>query len=505
MTTISDEPRSVTDVAAELAIRAQAYIDGAYVDAASGETFDCVSPIGGEVIATVAACDAADIDRAVAGARATFESGVWSRIAPEAAQAGARAPRRAHGRARGGARAPRDDRHGQADPRRRARGRPEVAPSASPGSARRSTRSTTRSRRRGPRRSLITREPLGVVGAVVPWNFPLLMAAWKLGPALAAGNCVVLKPAEQSPLSALRLAELATEAGHPGRRLQRRARASARRPAQALGAAHGRRHDRASPARPRSASCFLAYSGESNMKRVVARVRRQVAAHRPRRLRPTSTRAATRGRRGIFYNQGEVCNAGSRLLVHEPVQDELLEKVVAVARAHPARRPARPGDAHGRDRRRGASSTACSATSRPGKSEGAGLHARRQPGRARTPAATTSSRRSSTPSRNDMRIAREEIFGPVLSAISFTDVERGDHDRERHDLRPRGGGLDARLDTRPQGRARAPRRHRLGEHARRGDITCPFGGFKQSGFGRDRSLHALDKYTDLKAIWIALS
>ncbi len=207
---------------------------------------------------------------------------------------------------------------------------------------------------------MIMREPLGVVGAVVPWNFPLLMACWKLGPALATGNSVILKPAEQSPLTAIRLAELAVEAGIPEGVLQRRAglrrdrRPGARPP-------HGRGHDRLHRLdRGRQVLPPLLRRVEHEAGR--ARVRRQVAEHRHRRLRRPRRRRAPRSAWGIFYNQGEVCNAGSRLLVHESVKDELLEKVVAVARAHRAGRPARPEDADGRDRRRDAD--------RPG----AGLH-----------------------------------------------------------------------------------------------------------------------------------
>ena len=149
MTTTTEEPRTVTDVVADLSIRAQAFIDGAYVDAVSGETFDCVSPIGGEVVATVAAGDSADVDRAVAGARAAFESGAWSRLAPKKRK---QALQRLAGLMAEHAEELallETDRHGQADPRRAVGRRPERRPSASPGTARRSTRSTTRSRRRG--------------------------------------------------------------------------------------------------------------------------------------------------------------------------------------------------------------------------------------------------------------------------------------------------------------------------------------------------------------------
>ena len=203
------------EVLTGLSIRSQAFIDGEYVDAVSGETFDCVNPADGRVIASVAACDAEDVDRAVRGARAAFESGVWSRLAPKQRK-------RVLVRLSGLIREHRDELAqletlDMGKPIRDSRGvdvpaaadciayfgeaidkiYDEVAPT-------------------GPSDVvMIVREPLGVVGAVVPWNFPLLMASWKVGPALAAGNSVVLKPAEQSPLTAIRLAELAIEAGVP--------------------------------------------------------------------------------------------------------------------------------------------------------------------------------------------------------------------------------------------------------------------------------------------------
>ena len=220
MTTISEGPRSVADAVAGLDIRAQAFIDGAYVDAVSGETFDCRQPDqrrgrrlrrGGRLGR-----------RRSRGRRCAGRVRVRRLVAPRAeeAEAGAPAAGRADGRPRRRARAPRDDRHGQADPRREERRR--AARDRVHRLVRRGDRQgLRRDRADGPERHVsIVREPLGVVGAVVPWNFPLLMASWKLGPALATGNSVVLKPAEQSPLTALRLAELAAEAGIPAGVLQ---------------------------------------------------------------------------------------------------------------------------------------------------------------------------------------------------------------------------------------------------------------------------------------------
>jgi 4-guanidinobutyraldehyde dehydrogenase / NAD-dependent aldehyde dehydrogenase len=216
--------QTVDDALTNLSVRSQAFVDGAYVDAASGETFDCINPATGRTIASVAAGDAEDIDRAVNGARAAFESGVWSRLAPKKRK-------RVLVRL---AELVREHRDELALLETLDMGKPirdsrtvdvplaaeciayygeaidkvydEVAPTG-PGDV-----------------VKLVREPLGVVGAVVPWNFPLLMASWKVGPALATGCSVVLKPAEQSPLTALRLAELAARGGSAGRRAAGRAR-----------------------------------------------------------------------------------------------------------------------------------------------------------------------------------------------------------------------------------------------------------------------------------------
>ena len=212
--------QTLDDVLTGVTIRSQAFVDGAYVDAASGETFDCVSPGTGRTIAQVASCDAEDVDRAVAGARRAFESGVWSRLAPKQRK-------RVLLRFAELIREHRDELAlletlDVGKPIRDSRGvdvplaaeciayygeaidkiYDEVAPTGPDDVV------------------MLVREPLGVIGAVVPWNFPLLMASWKLGPALATGNSIVLKPAEQSPLTALRIAELASEAGVPDGVLQ---------------------------------------------------------------------------------------------------------------------------------------------------------------------------------------------------------------------------------------------------------------------------------------------
>jgi acyl-CoA reductase-like NAD-dependent aldehyde dehydrogenase len=499
MTTISEGPPSVADAVAGLDIRSKAFIDGAYVDAASGETFDCVSPITGEVVAQVAAGDTADVDRAVAGARAAFESGAWSRLAPKkrkrvlqklAGLMSEHAEELALLETIDMGKPIRDATnvdvplateciawYGEAIDKVY----DEIAPT-------------------GPDAHVsIVREPLGVVGAVVPWNFPLLMTTWKLGPALATGNSVVLKPAEQSPLTALRLAELASEAGLPDGVLQ-----VVPGFGETAGQAIGRHADVDMITFTGSTEVgkyFLRYSGESNMKRVALECGGK-SPHIVTRECGDLDAAATAVAWGVFYNQGEVCNAGSRLLVHSEVKDELLEKVVAVADR------IRPGDPLDPKTRMGAivDDTQLDRVLgyiEAGTSEGAALHLGGSRVREETGGYYVEPTIFDAVS-NDMRIAREEIFGPVLSAISFDELD--DAIAIANDTIY---GLSAGIWTDDVNVAhRAARAIRAGvvwvNTFDAGDISSPFGGFKQSGFGRDKSIHALDKFTDLKAIWIAL-
>jgi acyl-CoA reductase-like NAD-dependent aldehyde dehydrogenase len=499
MTTISEGPRSVADAVAGLDIRSKAFVDGGYVDALSGETFDCVSPITGEVVAQVAACDTADVDRAVAGARAAFESGAWSRLAPKkrkrtlqklAGLMSEHAEELALLETIDMGKPIRDATnvdvplateciawYGEAIDKVY----DEIAPTGHDAHV------------------SIVREPLGVVGAVVPWNFPLLMSSWKLGPALATGNSVVLKPAEQSPLTALRLAELASEAGIPDGVLQ-----VVPGFGETAGQALGRHADVDMIAFTGSTEVgkyFLRYSGESNMKRVALECGGK-SPHIVTRECGDLDAAATAVAWGVFYNQGEVCNAGSRLLVHSDVKDELLEKVVAVADR------IRPGDPLDPKTRMGAivDDTQLERVLgyiEAGTSEGAALHLGGSRVREETGGYYVEPTIFDAVS-NDMRIAREEIFGPVLSAISFDELD--DAIAIANDTIY---GLSAGIWTDDVNVAhRAARAIRAGivwvNTFDAGDISSPFGGFKQSGFGRDKSIHALDKFTDLKAIWIAL-
>lgn len=480
-----------------LDFRHQAYIHGRYVAAASGETFDCVSPIDGRLLTRVAAGDAEDIDRAVASARDAFESGVWrdqhprdrKRVLLKLADLV-----RAHGEELALLETldmgkPISDSSGIDIPLSARciayyaeaidKIYDEVGPTG-PGAL-----------------SLVLREPLGVIGAVVPWNFPLMMAVWKLAPALAVGNSVVLKPAEQSPLTALRLAELATVAGLPDGVLN-----VVPGFGETAGQALGRHMDvdmLTFTGSTEVGKYFMRYSGESNLKRVSL----ECGGKTPHIIMddaPDLAAAAQAAAGGIFFNQGEVCNAGSRLLVHEAVKDEVLERVLEHSRRWQPADPLDPAT------RMGAMVDARQ-TERVlsyidiGQREGAAL----KTGGGRVLGETGGHYIAPTVFDgvdNSMRIAQEEIFGPVLSVLTFRD--RDEAFRIANDT---VYGLASAIWTRDITTAMtAARRIKAGSVwincFDAGDITTPFGGFKQSGFGRDKSLHALDKYTDLKSVWI---
>ena len=486
--------------ARSLAIEGRAFIDGSYVPAASAETFDCVSPIDGRVIAKVASTGAVDADRAVAAARRAFDRGVW-RLQP---------PRERKRVLLRFAELILEHRDELALLETLDMGKPisdslavdipstarcitwyaeaidkiydEVAPTSHDALA------------------LITREPIGVVAAIVPWNFPLIMAAWKIGPALAAGNSFILKPSEKSPLTAIRLGELASRAGIPDGVFNVLP-GFGHTAGQAL-AMHMDVDCIGFTGSTRTGKLMLQYSGQSNMKRVWL----ECGGKSPNIILadcPDLDRAAAAAASAIFFNQGEMCSAGSRLIIEESVRDAVLEKVVA------AGRKLVPGDPLDAATQLGAIVDDVQLQTVLGY-----IDAGREDG-ARMLAGGKRVRQESggfyvEPTvfgevRPDMRIAREEIFGPVLAAITVRDADEAVQVGNSVIY-----GLAAAVWTRDITRA-----HRIARALRSGmvyvncydadDITVPFGGFKQSGTGRDKSLHAFDKYTELKTTWIDLS
>jgi acyl-CoA reductase-like NAD-dependent aldehyde dehydrogenase len=483
-----------------LQFRTQAFIGGRYVDAASGATFASVDPATGRLLAQVAACDTRDVDQAVAAARAAFVAGSWSKQAPAARKkvlqrfaelilANAEELALIETLDMGkpihdslGVDIPAAARCIQwyAEAVDKIYG--EVAPTGSDALA------------------LITREPVGVVGAIVPWNFPLLMAAWKIGPVLAAGNSLVLKPSEKSPLSAVRVAQLASEAGIPDGVFN--VVPGLGMPAGKALALHMDVDCIAFTGSTATGRSIMQYAGQSNLKRVSL----ECGGKSPNIVLADYQdldKAARAAANAIFFNQGEMCSAGSRLLVHEDMREPLLQKVEEISRS------LQPGDPLDPQTRLGAIVDEVQMKRVLGYIEGGrreGANVRLGGQRVRKGSGGFFIEPTVFDGvRPRMQIAREEIFGPVLATLTFKTVEEAIE--MANDVIY---GLVAAVWTHDVTTA-----HRVARALRAGtvyvncydadDITVPFGGFKQSGIGRDKSLHAFDKYTELKTTWLDLS
>ena len=485
--------------AAAVRFRTRPFIAGDWWDDGDA-TFTCTSPRDGRPLAEVTAGGSAEVDAAVAAARQAFTDGRWSRMAP------ARRKQVLLGWA--------DHVEAHADElallMTLEMGKPisDCAGIEVPAllkTLRWYAEACDKLSDELPHvgadaLALVTREPVGVVGAIVPWNFPLTMAGWKLGPALATGNSVVLKPAEQSPLSALRLAELAAEAGLPDGVLNVVPGLGVE-----AGQALGRHHDvdvltfTGSGAVGRE---LLRYAADSNLKRVWL----ELGGKSPNIVfadAPDLEVAADMAAWGIFFNSGEMCTAASRLLVQRDIHDDVLAAVVDRARARRVGDPLDPATQMG---------PVVDAAQHQqvlgwidvGRAEGATLVTGGGPTLQETGGFYVEPTVFSDVA-TDMRIAREEIFGPVLSVIAFDDLD--DAVRIANDT---DYGLAAAVWTSDLRTAHtAARAIRAGtvwvNCYEEGDLTVPFGGMKQSGHGRDKSFHALDKFLELKTTWIDLS
>jgi 4-(gamma-glutamylamino)butanal dehydrogenase len=475
------------------------WIDGAPGEAASGETLPVISPIDGSRLTTIAAAGHADVDRAVAAARRSFDKGVWSRAAPaerkkvlhaiadliethalELAVLGVRdngteismALRAEPGSAAGTFRY-------YAEAVDKVYG--EIAPTAENVLG------------------LVHREPVGVVAAIVPWNFPLMIGAWKIAPALAAGNSVVLKPAESASLTLLRIAELCSEAGLPDGVLN-----VVTGHGSVTGEALGLHMDVDVLAFTGSGGVgrkLLEYSARSNLKRVYL----ELGGKSPNIVFADAAdldQAAKVSAFGIFRNSGQVCVAGSRLLVQRAIHNEVVDKVSAIASSM------KVGDPLDLSTQAGAVSSAeqlekdlhfvAEATREGAELKTGGKRILQETGGFYMQPTVFD---HVTP---QMPLAREEVFGPVLGVMVFDDEEEAVQLANSTVY-----GLAAAVWT-----ANLSTAHRMVRAIKAGvvhvntyggaDNTVPLGGVRQSGNGHDKSLHALDKYTDLKTAWIQL-
>ncbi|MEC5318145.1 aldehyde dehydrogenase [Brenneria populi subsp. brevivirga] len=482
--------------AAQLKFEGRAWIGDGYSDAESGAVLPSFNPATGDKLADIADCGAADVERAVRHARQAFDSGVWSRRAPaerrktlerlaqlmeEHSETLALLETLDMGKPIGDSMAfdiPESIRCLRFYAGAIETATDEVLPTPQDVLA------------------TVVREPVGVVAAVVPWNFPLMIGCWKLAPALAVGNSVIVKPAEQSSLSMLKLAELARQAGIPDGVFQvvtGRGAVAGR----ALGL-HNEVDCLAFTGSTATGRHFMRYAADSNLKRVWL----ECGGKSPhlvfagcRRLEQAAATAAA----AIFINQGEVCIAGSRLYVEDAIYERFIELLLREAQNY------LPGDPLDPQTRVGAM-----VDSAQHQRVIDGIDAALQAGaRLLTPMPAQAGGLYLNPTilacDNGNVAMRREIFGPVLGVCRFSGEEEALALANDTDY-----GLGAGLWTDDLSQAhRVSRRLNSGmvwvNCYADGAITMPFGGRKQSGFGRDKSVHALDKYTDPKSTWIQLA
>jgi len=479
-------------------MRKQLFINNEWRDAAGGKTLEVVNPATEEVIAEVASAEKSDVDAAVAAARAAFD-GPWGKLSARERgrliwKIGEKLMERADEMAR------LETLHN---------GKPifesrqiEIPAAAEcleyyAGWADKIMGETIPVK--GNYLTYTLREPIGVVAAIVPWNFPLLLAAWKVAPALACGNTVILKPASQTPLTALALGDIAIEVGLPPGVLN-----VVTGPGASVGQALVEH-----PGIDKIAFTGDTTTGKSIMRgaaETLKTITLELGGKSPNIvLSDADIDAALRGVAiGIFYGKGEVCAAGSRLLVDTSIKNEFIDKLAARTKKMVPGDPLDPKTRFGSVSSQKQMETVLRYIA-AGKSEGATLVA----GGGRTDIGTGKGYFVQptvfADVTQDMTIAREEIFGPVLAAIEFADLDEAI--AKANDTQY---GLAAGVWTRDIKKA-----HYVARKLQAGtvwvntynvyDTAAPFGGYKQSGFGREMSAHALQHYTQVKSVWVDLN
>jgi len=478
----------------------QLFIDGQWVDAESGKTFETPNPATGETLAEVAEADKADIDKAVAAARRAFE-GKWSKLS--ARDRGRLLYKLSQLIEEHSAELAAVETSDNGKPIKESLyvDLPQVVENFEyfAGWATKIEGETIPVP--GKMFNYTLREPIGVCGQIIPWNFPLLMAAWKLAPALAAGNTVVLKPAEQTPVGAMELAKLIQEAGFPEGVVN-------------IVPGYGETAGAALASHPGIDK--VAFTGSTEVGKLIAKsaaenltkVSLELGGKAPNIVFADSDmdQAVAGAMMGIFYNQGQVCCAGSRLFVEETVKDEFLsklkDKAERISVGDPMDKATQMGpqvSADQLERIKGYVDIA--------RDEGAAVVAG-----GGSPDLDGAFKKGYffrptifADVNNKMRVAQEEIFGPVVSVISFKDED--DLIKQANDTIY---GLSAGIWTQNITRA-----HRFAREIRCGVVwintynmfnaASPFGGYKQSGYGREMGRHALDLYTQVKSVWVDLS
>lgn len=481
--------------AADLQLPNLAFVNGQNQPALSGNTVELINPATGQKLTDIADCGPADADAAVKIARDVFESGIWSQQPPatrkkvlvrwaelmeqhseelallESLDVGKPISDTLNVDVPGAITTIRwtaeaiDKVYEQ------------VAPTGHDALA------------------LVTRMPLGVVAAIVPWNFPLSTTAWKLAPAIATGNSVILKPDPKTPLTALRIAQLAKEAGLPDGVLNVL-------PGDGVNlgkhlSLHPDIDGQTFTGSTAVGKLLMQYSGQSNLKRTFLELGGKSAniVFADANLEKAASLAAIAG----FYNVGQVCTAGTRLLVQESIHDQFVEMVMEKARRWKPGNPLDPKTCMGAVIDQNQINT-IQRYIEIGKKEGATLamggNVVEMDGGFFHEATLF------TGVNNRMTIAREEIFGPVVSVIPFKDMDDAIAIANDSPYGLAGAVWSQNINTAHKVAA-AVRTGTMGiNNYFGGDITVPFGGFKESGNGRDKSLHAMDDYTELKTTWI---